>query len=141
MATTYSTELQPTQQTPPQLPSALAGYGARMRAYRASITLASQASGDTIVLANVPAGYIFNGGEIVTDTSLGSSTVAVGVSGSTASMKAAGTFTATDTPTMFGKASAIAETAPAARQVILTIGAAALPASGQLVVTLYFIAP
>lgn len=141
MAQTYSTELAPTQQSPAQRPSALAGYDARVHAFRASITLASQASGDTIVLANVPAGYIFNGGEIVTDTSLGTATVSIGTSGSAASMKAAAVFTSTDTPTMFGKASAIAETAPAARQVILTVGTASLPASGQLVITLYFIAP
>ena len=47
MAQTYSTELAPTQLSPAQLPSATSGYGARIHRYRASITLAAQASGDT----------------------------------------------------------------------------------------------
>jgi len=141
MAQTYSTELQPTQATPADRTSALAGYGARIRRFRATIALASQASGDTIVLANVPSNYVFAGGELTSTVSLGSSTVSIGTAASAASLKAAATFTATDTPTPFGKAAAMAETAPAARQILLTIGAAALPASGTLVVDLYFSAP
>lgn len=141
MAQTYSTELQPTQNTPADRTSALAGYDARIRRFRATIALASQASGDTIVLANVPSNYVFAGGELTSTVSLGSSTVSIGTAASAASLKAAATFTATDTPTPFGKAAAMAETAPAARQILLTIGAAALPASGTLVVDLYFSAP
>lgn len=142
MAQTYSTELAPTQTTPAGIPSAFSGYGANDRRYRASITLASQASGDTIVLANVPAGMIFAGGVIVTDTSLGTATVAVGTATSAAKYKAAATLTATDTPTNFGKASAYAQSALTGQeQIILTVGTAALPASGQMVVDLYFSGP
>lgn len=141
MANTYSTELQPTQQVPAQRTTSVNGYDARVRRYRASVTLASQASADTITLANIPAGYVFAGGEITTDTSLGSSTLAIGVSGTTGYFKAAATFTSTNTPTPFGTAAALAEVAPAARTVIATVGAAALPASGQLVIDLYFSAP
>ena len=142
MAQTYSTELAPTQTSPAGVPSAFSAYGAQDRRYRASITLASQASGDTIVLANIPAGMIFAGGTIVSDTSLGTATVSIGTASSAAKYKAAGTFTATDTPTNFGKASAYAQSAlSAGEQVILTVGTAALPSSGQLVVDLYFSGP
>ena len=33
--------------------------GGRLRRFRATVTMAAQASGDTIVLAEVPAGYVF----------------------------------------------------------------------------------
>jgi hypothetical protein len=141
MANTYSTELQPTQQVPAQRTSAVDGYGARRHRYRASITLAAQAIADTITLANVPAGYVFDGGKITTDTSLSTSTIAIGVAGTAGYFKAAGTQTATNTPTPFGNAAALAETDTAARTVILTVAALALPAAGQLVVDLYFSSP
>lgn len=142
MAQTYSTELQPTQLSPAQLPSATSGYGARFRRYRASIALAAQASGDTVVLANIPAGYCFAFGVITTDTSLSTATVSVGNAGSAAKYKAAAVFTATDTPTLFGKASAVSGVpATAGEQVLLTVGTAALPGSGTLVVDLYFSGP
>jgi len=142
MPQTYSTELQPTQLSPAQLPSATSGYGARLHRYRASIVLAGQASGDTVVLANIPAGQCFAYGSLVTDTSLGTATVSVGNASSAAKYKAAAVFTATDTPTAFGKASAIAGVPSTAQeQVLLTVGTAALPSSGSLVVDLYFSGP
>lgn len=142
MAQTFSTELAPTQTTPPGVPSTYSGYGARIHRYRASILLASQASGDTVVLANVPAGLCFAGGDITTDTSLSTATVSVGNATSAAKYKAAAVLTATDTPTQFGKAAALAGAASSAvEQVLLTVGTAALPASGQLVIDLYFSSP
>lgn len=142
MAQTYSTELQPTQLSPAQLPSATQGYGARVHRYRASITLASQASGDTVVLANIPAGQCFAGGELVSSVSLGTATVAVGNATSAGKYRAAAVFTATDTPTQFGTAASFAGVPSTAQeQVLLTVGTAALPASGTLVVDLYFSGP
>lgn len=139
MAQTFSTELAITQASPAGVPSANEGYGARLHRYRASITLASQASGDTIVLANVPAGCVFAGGDIVSSVSLGSATVAIGNSTSAGKYRAAAVFTATDTPTQFGTATAYAGAASSAvEQVLLTVGTAALPSSGQLVIDLYF---
>jgi len=142
MAQTFSTELQPTQLSPAQLPSATSGYGARFRRYRASITLASQASADTVVLANIPAGYCFAYGVITSGVSLGTATVAIGNASSAGKYRAAAVFTATDTPTPFGTAAAVAGVPSTAQeQVLLTVGTAALPASGQLVVDLYFSGP
>jgi hypothetical protein len=142
MAQTYSTELSPTQLSPAQLPSATSGYGARVHRYRASITLASQASGDTVVLANIPAGQCFAGGELISSVSLGTATVAIGNATTAGKYRAAAVFTATDTPTPFGTAASFAaDPSTAQEQVLLTVGTAALPSSGTLVVDLYFSGP
>lgn len=142
MAQTYSSELAPTQATPPAVPSSTQGYGARLHRYRASITLASQAVADTVVLAQIPAGVAFAYGVITSSVSLGTATVAVGNAASAGKYRAAAVFTATDTPTPFGVATAVAgQPSTAQEQVILTVSTAALPASGQLVVDLYFSSP
>lgn len=138
MTVFYSTELASIT-AQPVVKAASAGYGARLIRFRASITLASQTTSDTIVVAVIPAGYAFAYGLITTDTSLGSSTVAIGITGTVALYKAAATFTATDTPTLFGKAAAIAQATLTADQTIfITIAAATMPASGQLVVDMFF---
>jgi hypothetical protein len=108
-----------------------------VRVHRATITLASQTTSDTIVVALPNIGDSFLYGVLTTDTSLGSSTVAIGISGTTAKYKAAATFTATDTPTVFGKASALTKLT-ATETIFITIGAATFPSSGTLVVDLYF---
>lgn len=116
--------------------------GGRVRRYRAAITLASQATTDTIVIGRVPAGSVFAYGVINTDTSLSTSTVAIGATGATGKYRAAAVFTATNTPTVFGPAAAaFAAPLTADEEVFITIAVAALPASGNLVVDLYFSAP
>lgn len=142
MAQTFSNELAPTQTSPAGVPSATQGYGARIHRYRASITLAAQASADTVVLANIPAGQCFVRGDVTSSVSLGTATVAVGNATTPAKYKAAAVFTAVDTPTPFGGAAAIAaQPSTAQEQVILTVGTAALPGAGTLVVDLYFSGP
>jgi hypothetical protein len=108
-----------------------------VRVHRATITLASQTTSDTIVVALPNIGDSFLYGVITTDTSLGSSTVAIGITGTTAKYKAAATFTATDTPTLFGKAGAQTKLT-GTETIFITIGAATFPSSGTLVVDLYF---
>ena len=109
--------------------------GGRVRAHTEIITMASQATSNTIPLAKVDKGQAFLLGVHHASATLGSSTVAVGITGSTAKYKAAGTFTSTDTPTLWGKTATIGVKLTAAELVILTIGAAALPSSGTYVVT------
>lgn len=119
-------------------------YGARLKRMRATITLASQTTSDTLQLGNLPAGAVFAFGVLTTDTSLGSSTLAIGISGTAAKYKAAATFTSTDTPTLFGKAAQVAASdagLSAEETVIGTIAAATLPASGTLVVDMYYSMP
>src|SRR6187402_231462 len=104
MAQTFSTELSGIDSIPAVKASATAAYGARVKRFRATITLASQASADTIVLADLPAGYVFAYGILTSSVTLGAATVAIGVSGTAAKYKAAAVFTAVDTPTLFGTA-------------------------------------
>jgi hypothetical protein len=123
---------------PPSLPSG-AAYDARLRRKRATITLATQTTSDTIVIAKRNKGEIFAFGVHTTDTSLGSSTVAIGITGTTGKYRTAATYTATNTPTMFGNVAVIDDDAATTEETIfITIAAANFPASGIYVVDLYF---
>ncbi|MGL5363061.1 MAG: hypothetical protein ACRDBH_09285, partial [Bosea sp. (in: a-proteobacteria)] len=74
--------------------------------------------------------------------SLGSSTIAVGTAASAAKYKAAAVLTATETPTAYGKGAALAEDALTVdTEILLTVAAAALPASGNLVSLIYTAKP
>jgi hypothetical protein len=118
-------------------------YGARLRRMRATFTYASQTTSDTLTVGTLPAGATFAFGVLNADTSSGSTTLAIGISGSTAKYRAAAAFTATDTPTLFGKtATAGAASALSAEEtVIITLAAATAPSSGTLVVDLYYSMP
>lgn len=119
-------------------------YGARLKRMRATINLASQTTSDTLVFGNLPAGATFAYGVLNSTVSLGTSTLAIGITGTTGKYRAAATFTATDTPTLFGTAAQAGAADPALsaeEQVIGTIATANLPASGTLVVDLYYSAP
>jgi hypothetical protein len=117
--------------------------GGRVRRFRATVPFAGQGIGDTVVLAEVPAGYTFAYGVMNnTATFGGTATIAIGVEGTAGKYRAAAVQTATG-PQLFGLASA-ADDAPleAAERVILTVAAAALPTSAEFaVVDLYFSAP
>ena len=115
--------------------------GGRLRRFRATVTMAAQASGDTIVLAEVPAGYVFAYGVLNASATLGTATLAIGVDGTAGKFRAAATFTAA-APTMFGAYTAVDDDpSTGSDTVIATIGTAALPSSGTLIVDLYFSAP
>lgn len=118
-----------------------ATYGGRIRRYRNVITLASQTTSDTIQLGDIPPGNVFAFGVLSTDTSLGSSTIAIGYTGTTGAFRAAAVFTATNTPTLFGVvADQVKDPVNATGFIkpIVTIAAATMPASGTLVIDLYF---
>jgi len=140
MANTYATELAGQTSTPvDKLLSST--QGATERVFRATITMASQASGDTITLARVPKGYRFSRGVITASATMGAAaTIAIGTAASSAKYRAAAVFTAVDTPTMFGKTTGIdAAKLTAEETVIATIAAASLPASGTVVIELVYI--
>ena len=117
-------------------------HGGTIRRFRASFTMASQASGDTITLAVVPAGYRFAYGIINASATMGASaTVAIGTASSAGKYRAAAVFTAA-APTLFGVNTAADDDALTdAETVILTIAVAALPSSGTAYVDLYYSAP
>lgn len=131
-------------QTPVQLPEAAKGQQSNVRVLREVITLAAQTTSDTIIIGRLPKGAIPLYGILDTDTSLGSSTIAIGITGTTGKYRAAATFTATSTPTLFGVAGAgITDLVPLAVEetVFITIATANLPGSGTLVVQLFYAMP
>lgn len=119
-------------------------YNARLKRLRATFTYASQTTSDTLVVGNLPAGATFAYGVLTASASSGSTTLAIGISGTPAKYKAAAAFTATDTPTLFGTAATAGATDPALaaeEQVIVTLAGATAPSSGTLVVDLYYSLP
>lgn len=130
MAKTYSNELQ-------QAMVNTSVIDGKTKAYQATITLAGQNTGDTIVIAKALQGEKFVAGIITTDTSLGSSKIQIGYADDADKYRADAVFTATDTPTLFGNAAAMAALA-ADEEIIITVGTADLPASGTLKVTMIF---
>lgn len=119
-------------------------YGARLKRLRGTFTLNAQGTSDTLVVGNLPVGATFALGVLTASATLGTSTLAIGIAGTTGKYRAAAVFTAADTPTNFGTAATIGAADPALtaeEQVIVTIGVAALPASGTLVVDLWYSMP
>jgi len=126
--------------TNPPVKVAPARHSGRVRVYSDVITLAAQTTSDTIVVfgGKIPVGSQFLYGVITTDTSLGSSTISVGITGSTAKYKALAVFTATETPTFFGKAASQLTPLTAEEQIFISIGAANLPGSGTLTIQMFY---
>jgi hypothetical protein len=140
MATTYSNDISGAYATPA---TAVSGsvVGGRLRRLRGVITLASQADGDVIVLGKLPAGAVFAYGVLNASATLGSSTIAVGKSGTAAKYRAAAVFTAA-APTIFGTSTSVDDVPlTEEEEVIVTNTTAALPSSGTLIVDLYYSAP
>ena len=141
MALLLSTQLAGINSRPVLKPSG-AEFGGRFRRYRATITLAAQANADWIQIASQLPGEIFAFGMITASVSLGTSTIAIGTSithGTNGQLRAAGVFTAVDTPTPFGLASATAQAAAIASvPIYLTSATAALPGAGTLNIDLFF---
>lgn len=141
MADLYSTETAGVD-TRPQVKASAGAYGARMRRYRASITLATQTTADNILLAVIPAGSIFDFGMLTASVSLGTAVVAIGtnkVHASNGQLRAAAVNTAVDTPALFGLTAAMVQAALTAdTRIYLTIATASLPASGTLDIDLYY---
>ena len=114
--------------------------GGRIRRYRATVDLAAQPSGDTIVLSNIMPGETFSFGVLYSSVSLGAATLAIGTEGAADAYMTAATVTTADKPVFFGKvaaAGANTESQTDRTTVIATVGAAALPAAGTLVIDVY----
>lgn len=116
-------------------------YMARMKRMRATFTLASQATTDTLVVGNLPAGATVAFGVLNASATLGSSTLAIGIAGTTGKYRAAAVFTAA-APTLFGVVGATSgDPLAAEEQVIVTIAAADLPSTGTLEIDIYYSMP
>ena len=111
-------------------------FNGRVRMRRATITMAEQATNDTIVLCDGKRGEVFAYGVINVSATAGSSTIEIGTSADTDKYRAAATKTST-APELFGIAGSQVQLT-ADEKIIATIKAAALPASGTLVIDMYF---
>lgn len=141
MATHYSTEMtgvldgtSPVQRADGRV------VNADVKTIRATVPLTAQASGDTIVLGKLPTGGRLLFAAMNASATLGgTATVALGSPSAPAKYRAAATFTTANTPVLVNL-SAAADDAPLGEEetVILTVGAAALPGSGTLVIDLVY---
>lgn len=147
MAAYLSTELgQTANQTsaPVGYKPAATVYGGRLRRLRGTFTLNTQTTSDTLVVGTLPAGSTFAFGTTTQTVTFGATaTVAIGNSSSTGKYRTAAVSTTTDQPVLFGNTAAVASSSPlsADEQVIVTIAAASLPASGTFVVDLFYSMP
>jgi hypothetical protein len=119
-------------------------YGGRLRRLRASFTYATQTTSDTLTIGNLPAGATFAFGLLTTSVSTSTATLAIGVTGTTGKYAAAVAYTTANVPVLFGPAAVVGAADPALsadETVFATIGTASLPASGTLVVDLYYTMP
>lgn len=134
-------------------------FEARLRHEVSTITLAAQTSGTVIWVGRVPLGAAIRSIDVITDTSLGASTIAFGDahSGNSAIYGAAATLTALNTLTRFGPPTAMAGVeitqgydylgtntnrgmpqtpSPAGgagfEDIVMTVAAATMPASGTM---------
>jgi hypothetical protein len=124
--------------------------GARERIFVANIALAAQASGSVIGVARLPVQSVITGITVITDTSLGTATISLGDTNNATLYTAAQTLTSAQTPTRVGLAAT--HGAPittgydcttgkanyAYEDIVLTVGTAALPGSGNLLVILEY---
>ena len=135
---TYSTELTGIDSRPVVKAEANAAYGAKLKRYRASITLNSQDIASTIQLCRIPTGESFAFGIMNASATLGTSTIAIGITGTTGKYFVAATFTGA-VATLFAApvADEVAAAYTAEEDVFLTVAVAPLPASGTLVIDIY----
>lgn len=134
----YSQELAGIASLPVVKPSA-SQYAGGVYIYQGSVTLQTQLIADTIVVGQVPSGAAFLFGLMSTDTSLGSSTISIGITGTPAKYRALAVFTATNTPTFFGLVANSANVSLLVQETqIITIAVANLPASGNLIIQQYW---
>lgn len=125
--------------TGPQATPASGFANGKRRSHTEIFTLAGQASGSLLYVGTLPPGAVFEGIVLTTDTSLGTAQVECGSEASSAKYAAAAVLTATDTPTIRGKASGMAQTPPTSpEEVWLKTSAAALPGAGTLVTELRY---
>lgn len=107
-------------------------YDAKPRIFIDRFIYASQPSGDTLTGVTLPAGVRPLAFGLLTDTSTGTATLSIGISGTAAKYRDAATFTTTDQLTFFRKPDTASAILTASETILITTGTAALPSSGNL---------
>ncbi len=141
MAVLYAENAGNVFNTNPPVKSSPSGHGGVVRSLTDTVTYATQTTSDTIVIGG---GYLPVGArvllvEMTTSVTTGSATLALGITGTVAKYKAAGAITTANVPQVFGPAAALDVPLTAQEQLFLTIAGVSLPASGTLVVTVYYV--
>lgn len=109
-----------------------------VRSFTETITLASQATTDTIVIGTLPKGAIPLYGILINSATLGASaTVAIGITGTTGKYRAAAVKTSI-TPEVFGVTASTGVALTADETVFITIAVASLPSSGTACVSMFY---
>lgn len=133
MADFYGTQMtRIANTTPPAVPAVGRVYGTK-KVFVDNITLATQAVNDRIFMARLYKGLIVLYGYLLTSVTLGTSQLAVGITGTTGKYRAAAVLTTVDIPQFFGVATVLNTPLAADEDVFLTITVANLPASGTLI--------
>ena len=120
-------------------------YHARLKRMRATFTLNTQTTSDTLVIGVLPMGATFAFGVYNGSVTLGgTATLAIGITGTTNKYCPATAFAAANAPVLFGNVAQMGAADPglaADEQVFATIAGASLPASGTIVIDLYYSMP
>lgn len=106
--------------------------GARKRVTWEVFNFASDAVGTYPIGAPIPVGARVIKIEMIPSVSLGTTTVAIGITGATGKYRAAATLTTPDAVTTAALNAAVGVPLAAEEQLIMTTAVAALPASGNL---------
>jgi hypothetical protein len=129
----------PNQQSPDQK--------GKVRSFQARINLAQLAvtTADWVLLGALPPGAVPLYGVILASATMGASAaLAIGtnpVHASNGQYRAAATFTAVETPTMFGLTANMNQPVAAETNVFLTVGVANLPGAGILIIDIFYVSP
>lgn len=117
--------------------------GARLRRNIASFDLSTvtYAVGDVLGLGPVPKGASGISHRITSSVTLATSTIAIGIPGTTGKYRTAAAFTAVDTPTAVAKASTLDDTLAANEDHQAIIAVADLPAVGLLTIETFYTLP
>lgn len=115
---------------------------ARVKRFRATFDLAAQASGDELVIVEkLPKEFVVLTALVTTTVSLGTATLSIDGTDLTTGTKTVGKYsaaravTSVETPVLLGKTSGCQDRT-ANEKITATVGTAALPASGTLVIEL-----
>lgn len=113
--------------------------GGKLRVLIEVFNCNGEAPGAYAIGAPLPAGAVPVLGFLVASTSTGTATLAIGNKDSATRYRGGTVLSQVDTPVLFGPGLVVGTATPLAEQLLLTVGAAALPAAGRLVIMLLYV--
>ena len=113
--------------------------GGKLRVLIEVFNCNGEAPGAYAIGAPLPAGAVPVLGFLVASTSTGSATLAIGNKDNASRYRGGTILSQVDTPALFGPGLVVGAATLLAEQLLLTVGAAALPATGRLVIMLLYV--